>query len=293
MKSKEQRYKILKGDCRAVLKDIAENSVDLIATDPPYFIHGMGDEWSDKKLREGKTRGHAIGGLPVGMKFDPEQGMRLEGFMTEVALEARRVLKPGAFFLAFAQPRLSHRMAIALENAGFEIRDQLIWEHQGGQGKAFSQDHFVEKMDISATKKTDILKRLGGRKTPQLRPKFETIILAQNPREGTFVENFMAWGTGLVDLDFDPQPTTVFAFDKPKREKTIDHMTVKPVELMERLIDVFSAKGQVVLDPFLGSGTTGVAAGNTDRDFIGIEVEPRYVKMATKRISETYGEREV
>ena len=292
MKPTRANYKILKGDCRNILKRLPENSVDLIATDPPYFIHGMGDDWSDKKLRDGKERGSAIGGLPVGMKFDPEQGLRLETFMTEVAVEARRILKPGAFFLAFSQPRLSHRMAIALENAGFEIRDQLIWEHQGGQGKAFSQDHFVEKMDIDVSAKAEIRARLAGRKTPQLRPKFETIILAQNPREGTFVENFMAWDTGLVDLDFDPRPTTVFAFDKPKREKTIDHMTVKPVELMERLIEVFSVEGQTVLDPFLGSGTTGVAAAKTGRGFIGIELEPRYVKMATKRISQTYGEGE-
>lgn len=275
-----------------MLRKAAKNSIDLIATDPPYFIHGMGDEWSDADLKRGKERGHAVGGLPVGMKFDPEQGRRLEVFMTELGEAAFEALKPGAFFLAFSQPRLTHRMAIALENAGFEIRDLLVWEHQGGQGKAFTQDHFVDKMGITETAKSRLKAKLGGRKTPQLRPKFESIVLAQKPREGTFVENYKRWETGLVELGFDPQPTTVFAFNKPKREKTIDHMTVKPVELMVRLIEIFSAPGQCVCDPFLGSGTTGVAAAMAGRGFIGSEIEARYFTMAKQRIAKAYGEQQ-
>ena len=271
-----------------MLRELPENSIDLIATDPPYFIHGMGDDWSDKKLQQGKKKGHTVGGLPVGMKFDPEQGLRLERFMTELGNEASRVLKPGAFFLAFSQPRLTHRMAIALENAGFEIRDLLIWEHQGGQGKAFSQGHFVDRMDVSEGRKKTIKQKLGGRKTPQLRPKFESIILAQKPKTGTFVENYLKWETGLVNLEFDPQPTTVFRYDKPRKEKTIDHMTVKPVDLMKKLIEVFCAPGQIVLDPFLGSGTTGVAAAQAGRRFVGIELERRYFTMAKSRISNAY-----
>ncbi|MBZ0130479.1 MAG: site-specific DNA-methyltransferase [Rhodobacteraceae bacterium] len=285
-------FSIFNGDCRTVLKSVAKNSIDLVATDPPYFIHGMGNEWSDEQLQKGKQKGHAIGGLPVGMKFDPEQGRRLETFMTELGHLAFAAMKPGAYFLAFSQPRLTHRMAIALENAGFEIRDLLIWEHQGGQGKAFSQDHFVQKMNITEQQKAEILAQLGGRKTPQLRPKFETIVLAQKPREGTFVENYCKWKTGLIDLNFDPHPSTVFEFSKPKREQEIDHMTVKPIDLMARLIEVFSAPGQLVFDPFLGSGTTGVAAAKVGRRIAGCEIEPRYFKMAHKRIEKAYGEKQ-
>ncbi len=289
MNSKHPRpYALTRGECRAALRKLAANSIDLIATDPPYFIHGMGDEWSDAALQKSKDRSQTIGGLPVGMKFDPEQGKRLEAFMTELGEAAIPAMKPGAFFLAFSQPRLTHRMAIALENAGFEIRDVLIWEHQGGQGKAFSQDHFVDKMEISDSAKAKMKAKLGGRKTPQLRPKFETIVLAQKPRDGTFAENYYKWETGLIDLNFDPQPTTIFGYNKPRREKTIDHMTVKPVELMMRLIEIFSAPGQTVLDPFMGSGTTGVAAALCERNFQGYEIEPRYYQMARRRIKLAY-----
>ena len=75
--------------------------------------------------------------------------------------------------VAFSQGRLVHRLAIAAEDAGFEIRDLFVWEHEGGQGKAFTQDHFVKKMDLSAKQRAAIVTKLDRRKTPQLRPKFE------------------------------------------------------------------------------------------------------------------------
>ena len=85
--------------------------------------------------------------------------------------------------VAFSQGRLVHRLATAAEDAGFEIRDLFVWEHDGGQGKAFSQAHFVERMDLSRREKNRIIKQLDGRKTPQLRPKFAPMILPQKPRD--------------------------------------------------------------------------------------------------------------
>ncbi len=162
----------------------------------------------------------------------------------------------------------------------------LIWEHNGGQGKAFRQDHFVNKMKISAEKKEEIIKKLKDRKTPQLRPKFESILLAQKPKDGIFINNWLKWQTGLVKIDFplEVQQSTVFAYDKPIKDEDFEHMTVKPIGLMERLIDVFSIKGQTVLDPFLGSGTTGVASLKTGRKFIGFEIEKKYVDISIKRL---------
>lgn len=223
------------------------------------------------------------------MRFDPDQGSRLQAFFNKVSTEAVRVMKPGAFMLVFSQPRLVHRVAIAAESAGFEIRDMLIWEHQGGQGKAFTQDHFVRRMQVSDAEKERVIAALAGRKTPQLRPKFEAIVLAQRPKDGTFVDNWMRWRTGLVDLETAPQPSTAFACNKPKRETFVDHMTVKPVDLMQRLIEVFSTPGQVVLDPFTGSGTTAVAALTTGRRFVGFEIEKKYVTMSMRRLAALHG----
>lgn len=275
-------------DCLLAFKKLKDNSVDFIATDPPYFLDGMGNDWSDNKLNIKKSKANTIGGLPVGMKFDPSQGIKLQKFFKEVSKEAIRVLKPGGFMVAFSQPRLFHRMAIASEEAGFEIRDMLIWEHNGGQGKAFTQDHFVKKMSISETKKQEIISKLQGRKTPQIRPKFESILLAQKPKDGTFVDNWLKWKTSLIKVDFneEPQQSTVLNYKKPTKEEDFEHMTVKPLDLMERLIDIFTVKGQIVLDPFNGSGTTGIASIKKERKFIGFEIEKKYVDMAVKRLKE-------
>jgi site-specific DNA-methyltransferase (adenine-specific) len=277
-------------DCLVGLKNLASHSVDFIATDPPYFLDGMGDEWSDRDLKEKEAKGGAVRGLPVGMKFDPRQGQRLELFFEQVSREVLRVLKPGGFMVSFSQGRLYHRLAIAAEDAGFEIRDLLIWEHDGGQGKAFTQDHFVKRMRMTAEEKEKIIQKLQGRKTPQLRPKFEAMLLAQKPKEGTFVENWMRWRTGLIQTDFEMQQTTVFPFKKYHKTEKIDHMTVKPIDLMQRLIEVFSMTGQTVLDPFMGTGTTGIAALVSGRKFIGFEIEKKYFDIAAQRLQRTWKE---
>lgn len=273
-------------DCLTAFKKLPDDSVDLIATDPPYFLDGMGDDWSDTKLNSKKAKAHTVGGLPVGMKFDPAQGIKLQKFFAKVSKEALRVLKPGGFMIAFSQARLFHRMAVAVEDAGFEVRDMLIWEHNGGQGKAFTQDHFVRKMKLSSEQKKDLIHKLQDRKTPQIRPKFEAILMAQKPKDGTFVDNWIKWETGLIKIDFDlePQQSTVFNYKKPVKEELIDHMTVKPIDLMERLIEVFTLDGQTVLDPFLGSGTTGIASIRKGRKFIGFEIEKKYADMSIKRL---------
>ena len=277
-------------DCLVGLKNLASHSVDFVATDPPYFLDGMGDEWSDRDLKEKEAKGGAVRGLPVGMKFDPRQGQRLEKFFEQVSREVLRVLKPGGFMVSFSQGRLYHRLAIAAEDAGFEVRDLLIWEHDGGQGKAFTQNHFVKRMRMTAEEKEKIIQKLQGRKTPQLRPKFEAMLLAQKPKEGTFVENWMRWRTGLIQTDFEMQQTTVFPFKKYHKTEKIDHMTIKPIDLMQRLMEVFSMTGQTVLDPFMGTGTTGIAALASKRKFIGFEIEKKYFDIAAQRLQRTWKE---
>ena len=219
------------------------------------------------------------------MRFDPQQGRRLEAFFALVSAEAIRILKPGGFMVAFSQGRLVHRLAVAAEDAGFEIRDQLIWEHQGGQGKAFTQAHFVQRMPITLKQRKAIIAKLDGRKTPQLRPKFEPMILGQKPRTGTFVANWLERQTGLVKLEFDnAQQTTVFSYRKPNKSKAFEHMTVKPADMIRRLIEIFTLPGQTVLDPFMGSGTTAVAALDAGRRVIGFEIERKYYLNTLKRI---------
>lgn len=275
-------------DCRIGMTGLAERSVSLILTDPPYFIDGMDDGWNNAKLRSRVKEG-VIGGLPAGMKFDPAQGRKLYDFLLPVAQEWRRLLKPGGFALCFAQPRLLHRAACAIEDAGFEIRDTLAWRYEG-QPKAFTQDHFVRRMALPEDEKARRIRELGGRKTPQLKPQMELIVLAQAPREGTFVDNWLKHRAGLIDTAdplIEPQrfPGNVIPVPKP-RERS-GQMTQKPVELLRHLVRIFCSEGRaaLVLDSFAGSGSTGVAARLEGRDFIGYETDPATAIAANQRVA--------
>ena len=285
---------ICNGDSLKKLKNIKSNSVDCVITDPPYFLDGLGNDWDLDVLDKKTGKAKVIQSLPVGMKFDPKQGVELQKFMEDISKEAYRILKPGGFYLSFSQGRLYHRMAIAIENCGFEIRDMLVWKREG-QAKAFSQNHFVKKMDIPEEEKEKIINELNNRKTPQLKSQSEPIVLAQKPKEGTFIDNWMKYQIGLVDttISLDGKfPGTVMEVEKEKN-KAIKHYTVKPVILMEHLIKLFSPEGAIICDPFLGSGSTAIACINTNRKFIGCELNKTYYDAAKNRIKETLNQKEV
>ena len=280
-------------DARIALRELADDSVSLVLTDPPYGIDGMDESWDHGKLNGRAKRSGVVGGLPTGMKFSRSQGPRLYDFLAPIALEWARVLKPGGFVLCFSQPRLSHRAATAIEDAGFEIRDMLAWRYEG-QAKAFSQEHFVRKReDLSDFEKRDAIKRLDGRRTPQLKPQIELIILGQLPRDGAYWENWIRHGVGLMDAS-DPfiQPDRFPGQVIPARKepRRFEHMTVKPVPLLRHLIRLFggeASENAVVLDTFAGTGSTGVAARLEGRGFIGFEKDERMARLANERVSAT------
>ena len=272
-------------DCRIGMTQLADNAVSLVLTDPPYFIDGMDSNWDSRKLQR-RVKPGVVGSIPAGMKFSPEQGRNLQKFLYPIAEEWLRILRPGGFALVFSQNRLVHRAAIALEEAGFEIRDMLLWKYEG-QAKAFTQDHFVRKSKLKQSEKERLIRKLGGRKTPQLKPQGEMIVLAQAPREGTFVQNWDKWETGLIDvsdpfIDKGRFPGTVISV--PKTRDRYGHITAKPVDLLRHLIRIFCAPGSLVLDPFAGSGSTGVAALLEGREFTGFEIETEMARRANERI---------
>ena len=277
-------------DCRDGLKIIPNNSIHLVATDPPYFLHGMGDDWNSDSLKRRTNNTSSctssVSGLPTSQHFDRQQGLELYWFLLPIFKECYRVLVPGGYLIAFAQPRLYHRMASAADDAGFEIRDQAIWEHEGGQGKAARQDHIIKNMKISNDAKESLRKSISGRKTPQLLPKYEPFVIAQKPREGTFVENWMKWDAGLIRIEEDNgrNASTIFRENKTKLRKKFDHMTIKPINIMTRIINIFCPPEKVILDPFLGSGTTGEAALKLGHRFIGFEKDITHYNTAMRRL---------
>lgn len=284
-------YTLYHDDCLTAMKSMKDNSIDFIVTDPPYFIDGMGNEWSDSSLTKKATNAKVVGGLPVGMKFDREQGYKLQEFMTPIAKEYFRILKPGGFCVVFSQARLYHRMAIAIEDAGFEMRDMMGWKYEG-QAKAFSQDHFIKKnKSLSDKEKETLLQSMKGWKTPQLKPQIEPMTLAQKPKEGTFVDNWSKYGLGLLNttISLDGMfPGNIMEVSKQEKfhdeEYKIEHFTTKPVRLIEHIIKLFTQRGQIVFDSFCGSGSHGVAALRCGRKFIGVEREEKYFDIASKRL---------
>lgn len=279
--------------CMGMLAGLPDSSVHLIVTDPPYFIDGMGAGWDHQKLSGSRDRAGVIGGMPVGMRFDRQQSYDLQRFMEPVSAEMFRVLKPGGFCVSFSQGRLIHRMAVAMEDAGFEIRDLLGWVRPG-QAKAQKQEHHVRKRVTAGRITQDeadiIIESMGGRKTPQLAPELEPMVLGMKPVEGTIVDNWMAHKTGLMDSEVrldDKFPSNVMRVPKPsvaERGAGNEHLTVKPVRLISHLIRLFSTEGQTVVDPFLGSGSHGVAAVRNGRNFIGCDVDETYVNIALGRL---------
>ncbi|HEY4508393.1 MAG TPA: DNA methyltransferase [Candidatus Paceibacterota bacterium] len=110
---------ITHGDALSLLPRLPEASVDVVVTDPPYFLDKLDNKWSQPKVSRRLTSQLVVQSLPPGMKFDREQGKRFYEWYSRVAAELFRVLKPGGFFFSFSSPRLYHRMAAAVDDAGF------------------------------------------------------------------------------------------------------------------------------------------------------------------------------
>jgi site-specific DNA-methyltransferase (adenine-specific) len=297
---------LVHSEALAYLRTLPDASVHMVCTDPPYFLDGLGDTWDPATLA---TRGESklVGKLPKGMKFDRKQSADFRTFYTKISTECFRVLKPGGVFLSFCSPRLYHAMAIAMEDAGFEIRDMLGWIYTQSQAKAFSQDHIIEKdKTMTAEEKAALKAQLEGWKTPQLKPAIEPICLAIKPVEGRLIDNMRVHGVGLLNTQqttesghtpsnivttesLGPEYDTAFLVKKPTKTEKGDyntHVSVKPVPLLEHLIRLFTQEGAVVLDPFLGSGTTAVACARTKRVCLGCDLNASYLEIARRRLSE-------
>jgi len=416
---------IIQGDCLEVMKKLEDNSVDAVVTDPPYGLSFMGKKWD----------------------YDvPSQ---------EIWEECLRVLKPGGYLLSFAGTRTYHRMAVRIEDAGFEIRDMIAWVYasgfpkslnigkavdklQGNERTPYERPDFVARSNKTEQRPSQVISGEKGKYTKgtsewegwgtALKPALEPITVARKPlSEKTVAENVLKWGTGGINIDGSrigykkddwenrkhrwgktimggkEYESSYFATEKAKlcvnetgrfpaniihdgsnevvslfpntgggkyqkqsrkrkgfmlsgsedniqeanapdnygdsgsasrffycaksskseRNKGCEdmpdnapayeshranyatthgietpfagagrsgkdfknnHPTVKPIALMEYLVKLVSREGSVVLDPFAGSGSTLIACKKLGRNYIGIELESDYVKIAEARI---------
>jgi DNA modification methylase len=440
--------KIILGDCIIEMRKLPDNSVDAIITDPPYDLTSQRVYSKEKEVEEIKGDGT----LNRNIKENTAYGSLVKGFMgknwdgtgiafkTETWKECYRILKSGGHLLSFGGTRTYHRMATAIEEAGFEIRDMIEWIYGSGFPKSLNISKAIEKQKgikpigkkpaygsiasrelidqrgwnninnalIMPETQTLEAKQWEGWGTA-LKPSHEPIVLARKPlSEKTIAENVLKHRTGGINIDesriecdmitdqvqnrtmiqradgkekgwgmkpqgkvqvvdlekgrfpaniiHDGSPEVMAEFPDVEEETLTDnskqktlqgeiiekniinssrffycakaskkerdcgcnmlddkdgghyaqdeysrnhmgntpdnkrepvknnHPTVKPISLMKYLIKLITPPKGTVLDPFMGSGTTGVACAELDFDFIGIEKEPEYIKIAEARI---------
>lgn len=335
---------LLHGDCLDILKTMPDESVDAIVTDPPYGLSFMGKKWDYDVPSE------------------------------DIWRECLRVLKPGGHLLSFGGSRTYHRLTCAIEDAGFEIRDQIMWLYGSGFPKSHDVSKAIDKdAGIWRGKAGGVVSGNGAmsngnyERTPKgnpatdaarqwqgwgtaLKPAHEPICVARKPLVGTVAANVLAHGTGAINVDGcrvagadaeegrtrhgggivgnassyelpdykapmpagrwpanvihdgsdevmdlfplarygDTDSPARFYYcakaSKPDRGEGNNHPTVKPTDLMRYLVRLVTPPGGVVLDPFMGSGSTGKAAKLEGLSFIGIEREEQYVEIARARI---------
>ncbi|MBI6847398.1 site-specific DNA-methyltransferase [Pseudomonas syringae pv. tomato] len=192
-------YELHLGDCLEVLRGLPANSIDSVVTDPPYGIRFMGKSWDGQDIEDraayrasmpshagacGPNGGHRSVAAEAG-KYDlTPAGMRaFQAFTLDWATECLRVLKPGGHLLSFAAARTYHHMAVGIEMAGFEIRDQIMWVF----GSGFPKSHNLKGEN-------------EGWGTA-LKPAHEPICMARKPFPGTVSSNVEQHGTGALNID--------------------------------------------------------------------------------------------
>jgi site-specific DNA-methyltransferase (adenine-specific) len=384
-------WRILHGDCLELLRTLEPESIGSSVTDPPYSIGFMNKKWD--------------GPDTVAMK-------------SEVWRLVLQVLKPGAYLVAFGGTRKSHRLMVAIEDAGFVLRDTLMWMY----GQGMPKSHNVSKaIDKAAGAEREVVGRtgrcigpsqagergIGTFKKPNwqnsnlltapataaakqwdgwgtaLKPGYEPIVLAQKPIAGTIAGNVLEHGVGALNIDGcriggvgnvgadkgssepcgtphtagrwppnvaldevaarlvdeqgqamgvhsaggatrgKPYATSNKVFGRrdlithahrfgdtggasrffycPKAstaernaglgDEQNTHPTVKPIALMRWLVRLVTPPGQRVLDPFCGSGSTGIAAGFEGCSFVGTEREALAVRIAQRRLQHWHPQR--
>tara|TARA_B110000977_G_C11004579_1_gene465201 strand:+ start:274 stop:1350 length:1077 start_codon:yes stop_codon:yes gene_type:complete len=241
---------ILHGDCIAKLRQIDDQSVDLVFADPPYNLQLSGD-----LSRPDQTHVDAVD--DAWDKFDSFAAY--DAFTSLWMTEARRVLKPDGAIWVIGSYHNIFRVGTILQNLDFWILNDVVW------------------------RKTNPMPNFRGRRFTNAH---ETLIWAAKSQKSRHVFNYEAMKALNDDVQMrsDWELPICTGGERLKKDGKKAHPTQKPESLLARVILASTKRGDVVLDPFFGTGTTGAVARRLNRKFIGIEQDAAYVKIAAQRI---------
>lgn len=389
-------YEVINSDCLDAMRDMDDNSVDSVICDPPYALAFMGSKWDSFGKSGGcepvdvrREKSHAYADENVGApRYGNSHGhapnvtenVAYQESMRPIFAEVLRVTKPGGYCLAFSSPRTFHRLWCAIEEAGWELTNTVMWVFGSGFPKGLNVSKALDKAG-----EHDAASEWDGWNT-QLKPAWEPICVARKPLDGTVAQNVFKWGTGAMNIDAcripvephdssrEGEPTATksyrdcgatnflsqpgprggdergrypanlchdgsdevlelfpgnagqMAYRKPGGKKTKncygnyadgameavpydelgsaarffycakasrsdrgeenDHPTCKPTALMQWLVRLVTRSGGLVVDPFCGSGSTGVACVREGMSFVGIEREQHYCEISEARIKD-------
>lgn len=253
--------RLYNGECGKIMRDnIQENSVDLVVTSPPY-----------DNLRDYNTKKY--------------QGNNYE----KITSELYRVLKPGGAVVWVVSDQVvkgsetgsSFRQALMFMEQGFRLHDTMIWvKDTSSFPEKVRYNQVFEYMFVFSKGKPKTFNPIKDRKNKYAGTKVHG---TYRTKEGSTVSRGEKWSQSVVS-EFGKR-SNVWEIPTEKKNKT-GHPAVFPLSLAKDHINSWSNPGDTVLDPFMGSGTTGVACKELGRNFVGIEMDESYLKIAKERIGE-------
>lgn len=297
MAQKYTANSVVATDGIAAVRELEDSTIHLILSDIPYGIGA--DEWdvlhhntnsaflgsSPAQTRAGavfRRRGKPLNGWSEADRQIPAEYQRwCESFATEWL----RILKPGGSALVFAGRRLAHRCVVAFEDAGFTFKDSLAWLRE-------SAPHRAQRVSVVFRRRGDEAnaEKWEGWRVGNLRPTFEPILWFVKPYiiGTTIADNVLAHGVGAFNerafVRYEQAPDNVLKSGFMKGEGG-RHVAQKPVRLLRALIELTTLPGQLVLDPFCGSGSTLVAAKSVGRGYLGFDIDSEAVEVASERLA--------
>ena len=292
--------KITLGDCREHLPRLENGSIDLLLSDIPYGI--AMDDWDvlhrnqnsallgKSPAQQGKAafkrRGKPINGWS---RSDRNIGKEYEDWCRSWSRMVFPKMKNGSSIFLFGARRTIHRAINAFEDSGFLLKDILAWKKKSAYHRAQRVSVVFERRGME-----EAAEKWSGWRLGNLAPMFEPIAWLTKPYciGGTITDNILEHGVGGMNVEacevYGIGAANVLDLGFTKDENRI-HETQKPVRLVSFLIDLTTKEGQTVLDPFMGSGTTAVAARRLDRRFIGFEAAGDFHKAANQRLHDEDG----